>query len=147
MSNIDEKGKGNFTIEMRVFENYEQVKYEIIKVIDFLRHSETAMGMCKVFHNQNYLLWHWIIKPWFQPERFGITHLWFPSGFSYIGYGEYHTIRGLRWLKVPIDKVDGENHIFGYWFPPYKKYIPYRIKVLRLALKDLERIKEEYGKD
>lgn len=27
------------------------------------------------------------------------------------------------------------------------KYIPHRLRVLRLALKDLERIKEEYGKD
>lgn len=31
MSNIDEKAKNNFTIEMRIFENY-----EIIKAIDFL---------------------------------------------------------------------------------------------------------------
>lgn len=30
MSNIDEKAKNNFTIEMRIFENYEKVKYEII---------------------------------------------------------------------------------------------------------------------
>lgn len=29
MSNIDEKAKNNFTIEMRIFENYEKVKYEI----------------------------------------------------------------------------------------------------------------------
>lgn len=29
-------------------------------------------------------------------------------------------------------------------FENYKKYIPHRIKVLKL---DLERIKEEYGKD
>lgn len=36
MSNIDEKVKNNLTIEMRIFENYEKVKYEIIKVIDFL---------------------------------------------------------------------------------------------------------------
>ena len=36
MSNIDEKAKNNFTIEMRVFENYEKVKYEIINVIGFL---------------------------------------------------------------------------------------------------------------
>lgn len=36
MSNIDEKAKNNFTIEMRIFENYEEVKHEIIKVIDFL---------------------------------------------------------------------------------------------------------------
>lgn len=32
MSNIDEEAKNNFTIEMRIFENYEKVKYEIIKV-------------------------------------------------------------------------------------------------------------------
>ena len=30
---------------MRIFENYEKVKYEIIKVIDFLRHAETNLGM------------------------------------------------------------------------------------------------------
>lgn len=46
MSNIDEKAKNNFTIEMRIFENYEKVKHEIFKAIDFLRHSETPMGMC-----------------------------------------------------------------------------------------------------
>lgn len=39
-----EKAKNNFTIEMRIFENYEKVKYEIIKVIDFLRHAETNLG-------------------------------------------------------------------------------------------------------
>ena len=103
MSNIDEKAKNNFTIEMRIFDNYEKVKYEIIKVIDFLRHAETNLGMCRIFDNQNHEFWHSVIKPWFKPERFGIT--------------------------------------------TYKKYIPHRIKVLKLALKDLERIKEEYGKD
>lgn len=91
MSNIDEKAKNNFTIEMRIFENYEKVKHEIIKAIDFLEHSGTAMGMCNIFKNQ--------------------------------------------------------DHEFWYWFPYYKKYVPHRIKVLKLALKDLERIKEEYGKD
>ena len=94
MSNIDEKAKNNFTIEMRIFENYEKVKHEIIKAIDFLEHSGTAMGMCNIFKNQDHEFWYRVIKPWFQPERFGITHLWFPSGFSFIGYGEYHTIRG-----------------------------------------------------
>lgn len=49
MSNIDEKAKNNFTIEMRIFENY-----EIIKVIDFLRHAETNLGMCRIFDNQNH---------------------------------------------------------------------------------------------
>lgn len=63
-----EKAKNNFTIEMRIFENYEKVKYEIIKVIDFLRHAETNLGMCRIFDNQNHELWHSVIKPWFQPE-------------------------------------------------------------------------------
>lgn len=119
MSNIDEKAKNNFTIEMRIFENYEKVKHEIIKAIDFLRHSETAMGMCQIFDNQNHEFWHSVIKPWFKPERFGITHLWFSSGFSHIGYGEYHTIRGNRWLKTPIDKIDRENRI---WCIEIQKY-------------------------
>lgn len=48
MSNIDEKAKNDFTIEMRIFENYEKVKHEIIKVIDFLRHAETNLGMCRM---------------------------------------------------------------------------------------------------
>lgn len=34
MSNIDEKVKNNFTIEMRIFENYEKVKHEIIRIMD-----------------------------------------------------------------------------------------------------------------
>lgn len=100
MSNIDEKAKNNFIIEMRIFE-----KHEIIKAIDFLRHSGTAMGMCKIFDDQDHGFWHRVIKPWFQSERFGITHLWFSSGFSFIGYGEYHIIRGNRWMKTPIDKI------------------------------------------
>lgn len=66
MSNIDEKAKNNFTIEMRIFENYEKVKHEIIKVIDFLRHAETNLGMCKIFDNQNHEFWHSVIKPWFK---------------------------------------------------------------------------------
>lgn len=60
--------------------------------------------------------------------------------------GKLHIIRGIKWVEIPINEIF-EYRIFGYWFPPYKKYIPHRLRVLRLALKDLERIKEEYGKD
>lgn len=38
---------------VRIFENYEKVKYEIIKVIDFLRHAETNLGMCRIFGTMN----------------------------------------------------------------------------------------------
>lgn len=150
MSNIDEEAKNNFTIEMRIFENYEKVKYEIIKVIDFLRHAGTNLGMCRIFDNQNHEFWHSVIKPWFQPERFGITNIWFllehGTYFCSNSNGKLHTIKGIQWVEIPLSLVF-DNRVFGYWFPPYKKYIPHRIKVLKLALKDLERIKEEYGKD
>lgn len=122
MSNIDEKAKNNFTIEMRIFENYEKVKYEIIKVIDFLRHAETNIGMCRIFDNQNHEFWHSVIKPWFQPERFGITHLWFPSGFSHIGYGEYHIIRSNRWLKT-IGLIESIIYL-GIGFLPIRNISP-----------------------
>lgn len=114
MSNIDEKAKNNFTIEMRIFE-----KHEIIKVIDFLRHAETNLGMCRIFDNQNHEFGHSVIKPWFKPERFGITHLWFLERFSYMGYGEYYIIRGNRWMKTPIDKIDKENRL---WCIEIQKY-------------------------
>lgn len=145
--NIDYKAKNNFTIEMRIFENYEQVKHEIIKAIDFLRHAESYMGICKVFDNQDHGFWQRVIKPWFQPERFGITHLWFNGYIGSRGNGELHIIRGQKWIKIPLIDTDFDDRKFGYWFPPYKKYIPYRCRILRLALEDLERIKEEYGKD
>lgn len=120
MSNIDGEAKNNFTIEMRIFENYEKVKYEIIKVIDFLRHAETNLGMCRIFDNQNHEFWHSVIKPWFQPERFGITYLWFPSGFSHIGYGEYHIIRSNRWLKTPIVRLIKRIGYLGIGFLPIR---------------------------
>ena len=141
MSNIDEKAKNNFTIEMRIFENYEKVKHEIIKVIDFLRHAETNMGMCRIFDNQNHEFWHSVIKPWFQPERFGITNIWFllEHGTYFcsndLSNGKLHTIKGIQWVEIPLSLVF-DGRVFGYWFPPYKKYIPHRLRVLRLALKE-----------
>ena len=92
MSNIDEKAKNNFTIEMRIFENYEKVKYEIIKVIDFLRHAETNLGMCRIFYNQNHEFWHSVIKPWFQPERF-----WYYP--SLVSFKESHRLWRISYHK------------------------------------------------
>lgn len=57
MSNIDEKVKNNFTIEMRIFENYEKVKHEIIKAIDFLRHSEKRILRCSEGNSIWYQIW------------------------------------------------------------------------------------------
>lgn len=108
MSNIDEKVKNNFTIEMRIFENYEKVRHEIIKAIDFLRHSETPMGMCNIFDSQDHGFWHSVIKPWFQPERFGITNIWFLlehgtyfcSNEYLLSNGKLHTIKGIQWVEI-----------------------------------------------
>lgn len=77
MSNIDEKAKNNFTIEMRIFENYEKVKHEIIKAIDFLEHSETARGMCNIFNSQDHEFWHSVIKPWFHYQYLVSSRAWY----------------------------------------------------------------------
>lgn len=54
MSNIDEKAKNNFTIEMRIFENYEKVKYEIIKVIGLRK----SMVRIKILNARDvFILW------------------------------------------------------------------------------------------
>ena len=36
-----------------------------------------------------------------------------------MGYGEYHIIRGNRWMKTPIDKIDKENRL---WCIEIQKY-------------------------
>lgn len=155
MSNIDEKGKNNFTIEMRIFENYEKVKNEIIKAIDFLRHSGNCMGMCNLFKIMNHRLWGKMLS---NPgsnlkglvlSMFGLFFdhsKYFCSEEYLLSNGKLHTIKGIQWVEIPLSLVFDDRR-YGYWFPPYKKYIPHRLRVLRLALKDLERIKEEYGKD
>lgn len=49
MSNIDEKAKNDFTIEMRIFENYEKVKYEI-------RNGRRVLGKNRIKEILNILL-------------------------------------------------------------------------------------------
>ena len=146
MSNIDEKAKNNFTIEMRIFENYEKVKHEIIKAIDFLRHSETPMGMCRIFDNQNHEFWHSVIRPWFTPQRFNLTDVYFTyctTDILILGYGL--TVDSKLWYKVPLEKLRGYEPLLktGFWFPTSKAYNNNRIKILECALDDLERIKKE----
>lgn len=147
MSNIDEKAKNNFILEMRIFENYEKVKYEIIKVIDFLRHAETNLGMCRIFDNQNHEFWHSVIKPWFTPQRFNIE-------IVYFGYynptiiklqGEGLRIEGRIWYRIPLENLEGHEYLLGtaFWFPISKEHNDNRIKILECALEDLERIKRE----
>ena len=54
MSNIDEEAKNNFTIEMRIFENYEKVKYEI-------RNGRRLIGKNKILNIDDardvFILW------------------------------------------------------------------------------------------
>lgn len=58
MSNIDEKVKNNFTIKVRIFENYEKVKYEIIKAIDILRDDDHKRILrCSEGNRVWYRLW------------------------------------------------------------------------------------------
>lgn len=143
MSNIDEKAKNNFTIEMRIFENYEKVKYEIIKVIDFLRHSETNLGMCRIFDNQNHEFWHSVIKPWFQPDRFGIEYLYktihFP-GVNYVDYIKVVKPIGIfnYWYKYRIEDIPENERYKFYWYPLTLEFNEVRAKLLEKVISEFE---------
>lgn len=154
--NINEKARDNFSIEMRVFEHYEEVKRIIslakeiqdqVKEIQdqgIRSRGRSVKGMCNIFKLLDIDLWFIVIKPWFQPERFNITHLWFNVYKDYLFKGVEIKTSG-QWFSVPIEYALN-NKEYGFWFPPIGEYTQHRVKVLELALEDLERIKEEYGK-
>jgi hypothetical protein len=62
---------------MRIFENYEKVKHEIIKVIDFLRHAETNLGMCRILFcsmNARDVLFSGFVVSWY---ALNMRRLWY----------------------------------------------------------------------
>lgn len=91
-------------------------------------------------------LWRQVIKPWFTPQRFCISELYFSYGNpTIIRYGECLVIEGKTWYRVPLENLKNHEYLLGtaFWFPISKEYNASRIKILECALEDLERIKGE----
>lgn len=96
--------------------------------------------------NDGTYLWQEVIKPWFTPQRFNLTDVYFTyctPDILILGYGL--TVDSKSWYKVPLEKLRGYEPLLktGFWFPTSKAYNNNRIKILECALEDLERIKRE----
>lgn len=138
-------------IEKRILVHYKAVRTTFEKVLaEWQRDQNIPCGICASIlkwgkmDNRLYL-WREVIKPWFTPERFNITTVYFNYPTTFFGEikEEYIIIKGIGWYKIPIEKLPEWMHGAAFWFPLGKDYAPHRIKILECALEDLERIKRE----
>lgn len=157
---IDYNSLENRVIEGLVRDYYQLVKdtleavlYRRINIPDSPRGLcadliEVSRNIYKLFDlpDQTFL-WRQVIKPWFTPQRFHLTEVY----FNYYNptiirlQGEGYGIEGKVWYKVPLENLRGHEYLLGtaFWFPVSKEYNANRIKILECALEELERIKKE----
>lgn len=97
--------------------------------------------------NDGTYLWQEVIKPWFTPQRFNLTHVYFGYSHHIIESIKDDTldVNGRIYFRVPMKRLKGYKYLFhtAFWFPVSKEYNAERIKILECALEDLERIKWE----
>lgn len=153
---IDYNSWENKVIEGLVRDNYSKIKNTFYKVFNKRsKYPNSPVGLCAdIIEASRYnddpdrILWKKVIKPWFTPQRFNLTHVYF-------GYYSTPLIQHLKeevldidgrvWFKVPLENLEGHEYLLGtaFWFPVSKEYNAERIKILECALEDLERIKRE----
>lgn len=135
----------NMVIEDRIREYYPQVKALIERVITKrLRNQNIPHGLCADFIEEDKKLWQEVIKPWFTPQRFGLTHVYFGYSHHIIESIKDDTldVNGRIYFRVPMKRLKGYKYLFhtAFWFPVSKDYNAERIKILECALEDLDRI-------
>lgn len=145
---IDYNSKENMVMEDRIREYYPQVKALIEMVITKrLRYQNIPHGLCADFIEEDKKLWQEVIKPWFTPQRFNLTHVYFGYSHHIIESIKDDTldVNGRIYFRVPMKRLKGYKYLFhtAFWFPVSKEYNAERIKILECALEDLERIKRE----
>lgn len=108
---------------------------------------EVSRSISNQFNLSNEVfLWRQVIKPWFTPQRFNITEVYFNYGNpTIIRFGEVLVIEGRVWYRVSLENLKGHEYLLGtaFWFPISRNYNASRIKILECALEELERIKKE----
>lgn len=157
---IDYNSKENKVIEERIRNYYLPVKNVLETVrdrrinipnspgglcVDLIEVSRTINIEFNLSNDGTYL-WREVIRPWFTPQRFNLTDVYFTyctPDILILGYGL--TVNSKSWYKVPLEKLRGYEPLLktGFWFPTSKAYNNNRIKILECALEDLERIKRE----
>lgn len=156
---IDYNSKENKVIEERIRNYYLPVKNTFEAVLyGRLNIPDSPRGLCADLIDvsrtisrefalfEEIFLWRQVIKPWFTPQRFNLTDVYFTyctPDILILGYGL--TVDSKSWYKVPLEKLRGYEPLLktGFWFPTSKAYNNNRIKILECALEDLERIKRE----
>lgn len=162
---IDYNSKENKVIEERIRNYYLPVKNVLETVrdrrinipnsprglcVDLIEVSRTINIEFNLSKDGTYL-WREVIRPWFTPQRFNLTDVYFTYctpdtlilGYFILGYRL--TVDSKLWYKVPLEKLRGYEPLLktAFWFPVSKDYNAERIKILECALDDLERIKKE----
>lgn len=149
---IDYNSLENKVIEGLVRDNYSKIKNTFYKVFNKRsKNPNSPVGLCAdIIEASNYkddpdrILWRKVIKPWFTPQRFNITHVYFGYSTPLIQHlkEEVLNINGRVWFKVPLENLKNYEFLLGtaFWFPVSKEYNAERIKILECALEDLERI-------
>lgn len=155
---IDYNSLENKVIEGLVRDNYSKIKNTFYKVFNKrVKNPNSPVGLCAdLIEASNYrddpdgILWRKVIKPWFTPQRFNLTYVYFGYSTPLIQHlkEEVLDINGRVWFKVPLEKLKDHEYLLGllgtaFWFPVSKEYNAERIKILECALEDLERIKRE----
>lgn len=152
---IDYNSKENKVIEGLVRDNYSKIKNTFYKVFNKrVKNSNSPVGLCAdLIEASNYnddldrILWRKVIKPWFTPQRFNLTHVYFGYSNHIIESIKDDTldVNGRIYFRVPMKRLKGYKYLFhtAFWFPVSKEYNDNRIKILECALEDLERIKRE----
>lgn len=157
---IDYNSQENKEIEERLRDYYLPVKNVLETVLSQrLNIPNSPVGLCADLiavsrtisiefniSNDGTYLWRQVIKPWFTPQRFNLTEVYFNYYNLAISKSENGLIvDGKVWYKVSLENLNIHEHYLGtaFWFPTGKSYNDNRIKILECALEDLERIKRE----
>lgn len=156
---IDYNSKENGVIEERLRDYYLPVKNTFEAVLyGRLNIPNSPRGLCadlikvsRSISNQfnlsnEVLLWRQVIKPWFTPQRFNITEVYFNyCNPTIVRFGEELEIKGRVWYRVSLENLKGHEYLLetAFWFPISGNYNASRIKILECALEELERIKKE----
>lgn len=156
---IDYNSHENRVIEERLRDYYlpvkntfEAVLYGRLNILNSPRGLcadliEVSRSISNQFNISNEVfLWRQVIKPWFTPQRFNITEVYFNYGNpTIIRFGEELEIKGSVWYRVSLENLKGHEYLLGtaFWFPISGNYNASRIKILECALEELKRIKKE----
>lgn len=158
---IDYNSKENKVIEERIRNYYLPVKNTFEAVLyGRLNIPDSPRGLCADLievsrtiniefnlSNDGTYLWREVIRPWFTPQRFNLTHVYFGYSHHIIESIKDDTldVNGRIYFRVPMKRLKGYKYLFHteFWFPVSKEYNAERIKILECALEDLERIKRK----